>query len=110
MNVGYRLRQRRRELGLSQKELAQRLGVTPAAVSNYESGQNAMREDILVKLFTVLDVEPNYLYQDAYRSSGFPLSEEEKELVRQYRALSAAGRQALQAVAGALAACQTEQL
>lgn len=108
MSIGQRLKQRRQELGLSQKELALRLGVSPAAVSNYESGQNAVREDVLLKLFTVLDMEPNYLYQDAYSGSGFPVSVEEKKLVLKYRALSAAGRQTLQAVADAMTAYQAE--
>lgn len=108
MSIGQRLKQRRQELGLSQKELALRLGVSPAAVSNYESGQNAVREDVLVKLFAVLDVDPNYLYQDAYSGGGFPVSVEEKTLVLKYRALSATGRQTLHAVADAMAAYQAE--
>ena len=36
MSLGERIRARRRELGLSQKELAHRLGVTPQAVSRWE--------------------------------------------------------------------------
>lgn len=109
MSVGHRLKERRRALGLSQKELAQRLGITPAAISNYESGQNAIREDILVKLFAALDMEPNYLYQDVYSGSSFPLSEDEKKLVLQYRSLAAAGQQTLQAVADALADSQASR-
>ncbi len=108
MSVGQRLKQRRQELGMSQKELAVRLGISPAAVSNYESGQNAIREDVLLRLFTVLDVEPNYLYQDAYSGGGFPVSVEEKKLILKYRALAATGRQTLQAVADALTAYQAD--
>ena len=50
MSFGQRLRQRRRELGISQGELAKALGVSLSAVSNYENGQNAMREDVLLQI------------------------------------------------------------
>ena len=56
MSFGQRLRDRRKELGISQGELAKSLGVSLSAVSNYENGLNAMREDVLLRLFRVLDV------------------------------------------------------
>jgi len=108
MSVGQRLKQRRLELGMSQKELARRLGVTPAAISNYESGQNAVREDILIQLFSVLEVDPNYLYQDAFTGGAFPVSVEEKQLVLKYRGLETRGRQALHAMADTLTAYQAD--
>ena len=46
MSFGQRLRERRKELGISQGELAKALGVSLSAISNYENGQNAMREDV----------------------------------------------------------------
>ncbi len=44
-NVGFgeQLRQRRKELGLSREELADKLGVTRSAVGNYETGLSAPR-------------------------------------------------------------------
>ena len=108
MSFGQRLRERRIERTMSQAELAKALGVSVSAVSNYESGQNAMREDVLLRLFQVLDVDPNYLYQDASMGQGFACSVEEKGLVLKYRALGVTGRQALQSVADALAAYQAD--
>lgn len=108
MSFGQRLRDRRKELGISQGELAKALGVSVSAVSNYETGLNAMREDVLLRLFQVLKVEPNYLYQDDFVSQELTLSVEEEQLVRQYRALRVPARQALSAVASSLAACQEE--
>ena len=108
MSFGQRLRERRIELGMSQAELAKALGVSLSAVSNYETGQNAMREEALLRLFQVLDVDPNYLYQDAYIGKSFTCSVEEKGLVLKYRSLRAAGRQTLHAVADALAAYQAD--
>ena len=108
MSFGQRLRERRKELGISQSELAKALGVSVSAVSNYESGQNAMREDVLLRLFRVLDVEPNYLYQDFLHGERFVCSVEERKLVEKYRSLRTAGRQALHAVADALGAYQAD--
>ena len=54
MSFGQRLRSRRKDLGMSQGELAKALGVSLSAVSNYENGLNTMREDVLLRLFKVL--------------------------------------------------------
>lgn len=108
MSFGQRLRERRKELGLSQGELAKALGVSLSAVSNYENGLNAMREDVLLRLFRVLDVEPNYMYQDAYSGEGFTCSVEEERLVKAYRSLRLTGKQALWNVAESLTAYQAE--
>lgn len=108
MSFGQRLRERREELGMSRGELAKALGVSLSAVSNYENGQNAVREEVLLQMFRVLDVEPNYLYQDAIAGQAFVCSVEERQLVERYRSLRTAGRQTLQAVARALTAYQAD--
>lgn len=108
MSFGQRLRERRIELGMSRAELAAALGVSLSAVSNYENGLNAVREDVLLRLFQVLDVDPNYLYQDAHTGRSFTCTVEEKSLVLKYRALSAAGRQTVHAVTDALNAYQAD--
>ena len=108
MSFGERLRERRKELGISQGQLARALGVSVSAISNYENGLNAMREDVLLRLFRALDVEPNYLYQGTFTAKGFTCTPEEQELVRKYRALRTAGRQTLYAVADALGAYQED--
>ncbi len=108
MSFGQRLRDRRKEMGYSQGELAEKLGVSLSAVSNYENGQNAMREDVLLRVFDVLQIEPNYLYQDAFSGQSFICSVEEEALVKTYRSLRATGKQTLRAVATGLAACQAE--
>ena len=92
---------------MSRTELAAALGGSPSAVSNYESGQNALREDVLLRLFHVLDVDPNYLYQDALMGKVFACSAEERTLIQRYRALSITGRQALRSVRPARAEANT---
>ena len=109
MSFGQRLRSRRKDLGMSQGELAKTLGVSLSAVSNYENGLNTMREDVLLRLFKVLDIDPNYLYQDSLPGNSFNCSVDEEALVRKYRSLHTAGQQAVHAVVDALAIGLAEQ-
>lgn len=66
MSFGSRVRARREELGMKQKDLAERLGITQGAVGNYETGVSSPKEEIMLKMFDVLEVEPNYLFQDSF--------------------------------------------
>ncbi len=40
MNIGYNIRRLRNEYGMTQEQLASRMGVTSAAVSKWESGDS----------------------------------------------------------------------
>ena len=97
MGFGEQLRRRRKELGYSREELAQKLGITGSAVGNYETGVSAPRESVLLRLFDVLQVEPNYLYRDFYAAGrrGEGVSSEEASLLRKYRELGLTARQTL---------------
>ncbi|NLV81875.1 MAG: helix-turn-helix transcriptional regulator [Synergistaceae bacterium] len=48
--------ERRKELGLTQKQLADQLGVRPSAISNYEIGIRRPRGKIAVKLSEILGI------------------------------------------------------
>ena len=98
MSFGERLRRRREEKGMTQQQLAQQLGISKSAVGNYETGVSMPREDVLLRLFSALDAEPNYLFQDSFHSGGGVLSSGEQQLVQRYRALSAKGKAAIDAV------------
>ena len=81
MSFGEQLRKRREELGISRAELADRLGVSRSAIGNYETGVSAPKEEVLLRLFDALGVDPNYLYRDAYRAHGGIRSDEEQALL-----------------------------
>lgn len=66
MSFASRLRQAREQAGLTQLELAEKLGVTKSAIGNYENGVSSPKWDVLVRIFDVLHVEPNFLYQDSF--------------------------------------------
>ncbi|HEY9329146.1 MAG TPA: XRE family transcriptional regulator [Streptomyces sp.] len=55
-----RLAQARSLLGMTKRQLADELGVTPAAVSQYEMGTNRPRPDLLPRLAEILDVPLTY--------------------------------------------------
>ena len=51
----------REEKGLTQKNIADLLGVTPAAVSKWENGSSKPRVEVLFALAKILDVRPEEL-------------------------------------------------
>lgn len=108
MGFGEQLRRRREELGLSRVELADRLGITRSAVGNYETGVSAPKEEILLRLFDALQVDPNYLYRDSFRSDPFACSDEERRLLEKLRRLSLTGRQTVHSLVNALGVWQSE--
>ena len=56
---GLRLARFRKAAGLSQKELADRIGVAQPIISRYEKGQRKLYDDMLIELAGVLDITPN---------------------------------------------------
>jgi len=56
-----RVRSRRRELGLTQKQVADRIGVTQAYVATIEAGRNAPGLDVIAKFAEALNTTPSAL-------------------------------------------------
>lgn len=59
--TGQRIMDRRKKLGLTQEQLAERCELTTQAVSYFESGKRAMRPENLMKLAVGLGVSTDYL-------------------------------------------------
>ena len=62
MKIGEKIFELRRKAGLTQRDLALKIGVTPSAVGNYEQGVSFPREEVLYRLFDALDCSPNELF------------------------------------------------
>ena len=94
MSLNSRIKERREQLGLSRINLAEEIGVTPSAISNYENAISSPKPEILNKLFVALKCDANYLYQDdlnqLYNAAATP--DEFEKLVEVYRALDHQGR------------------
>lgn len=57
-----RLKSRRKELGLTLAQVAERVGTSEATVQRWENGSiKTLRHESIVKLADVLDVSPSYL-------------------------------------------------
>ena len=62
MDIGERIKKRRKELGLSAEQIAEKLGVSPATIYRYESNDIMnMRIDKLEPIAKVLRTTPDYL-------------------------------------------------
>ena len=59
--VGRRIAERRKKLGMTQEMLAERGDMTPQFVSYAEAGKRAMRPENLLKLASALGVSADYL-------------------------------------------------
>jgi transcriptional regulator with XRE-family HTH domain len=59
--IGQRLARIRKASGLTQKELAARLGVTQSVVSDYEHDVLRLHGELIVELGEILGVSPNEL-------------------------------------------------
>ena len=97
---GERIRRFRTRAGLPADRLAERLGISSSSVRNWECGLTRPDPELLSRLFTVLDVEPNEFF--GLGGVGTLLTAQEKELLRCFRALDEAGREDVLALAGAM--------
>ncbi|MCX4339959.1 MAG: helix-turn-helix domain-containing protein [Lachnospiraceae bacterium] len=100
MGIGNRIKEARNNLGYTQEELAKLLGVTKGAVANYEIETSHPKEPIMYKLIEVLQVDANYLFQDAVK---LPLEKNdvtlsEYNIIKRYRALDPPGQSHVDAV------------
>ena len=59
--LGARIKELRTERGLSQKQLADKIGVAANTVSQYENGQSKTSIDILANLAVELDTTTDFL-------------------------------------------------
>lgn len=59
--IGNRIRKHRESLGISQRQLAEQIGVSNGRISNWEQGLNRPDADMLTELCRVLKVSPSSL-------------------------------------------------
>lgn len=87
--VGNKIRARRQELHLTQKELANALHCTFQQVQKYESGQNKVSISRLFAICDILGCRPNYFLDGFNLSESFRPAEDilEKQLLTIFRQL-----------------------
>ena len=65
LHLGARLRRRRRLMGLSQEQLAEKLGIRFQQIQKYECAANRMSAARLWELAQALEVPVSYFYEGA---------------------------------------------
>lgn len=92
--IGRKIRLRRVQLGLSQEELAERLGISYQQVQKYEKGASQLTVDRLQEMARSLSVPIDYFLKDLPKVGAIHelplrdrLSTEEKRLLKQYRSI-----------------------
>ena len=96
MGIGKMIRARREALKLTQADLAKMIGVTPSAITNYESGVSHPKEKVLYQLFDALQSVANYLFSEAINTeTPPPLTAEEQTLINYYNNLNSNGKKML---------------
>jgi len=89
---GTRLREQRKRVGLTQKELAQAAGVNQSAVCDYERGRSSPQCETLARMTTVLHTSADYLLgltdDAAPLSASCVLDSRERELMEVFRSLT----------------------
>ena len=97
MSFGSRLKDKRKELGITQPQLAKLLGVSQSAIGSWETDVNSPRATLLYDLFDILKCDANYLFQDEtrelYKDEASP--EEFENIIKKYRALDDYGRETI---------------
>lgn len=71
MDYGKVFKKEREKLDLSQREMAKRLGVTPAALWKIESGRTTPKQETIMKLCSVAVIPLAYFYQRALTLDDF---------------------------------------
>lgn len=94
MSVGSRIKELREDKDMSRSELADKIGVTVGAVSNYENEVSSPKEPILFKIMEVLECDANYLFQDSINMPSMKnnFSVFEHNLIKKYRELDDHGK------------------
>lgn len=99
MGFGEKLRTLRKSAGLTQKQLAERIGTTQRTVASYENGYSYPRTtEVYNKLSQALDVDLNYLLTDndkfimeAKEQYGLRGAKQARKLVNELTGLFAGG-------------------
>lgn len=103
-DIGVRIKALRHDKGLSQDDLAQRVGVSRSAVAQWETGRTGQVTGNLSRIAGALDASVEYLvYGDDKRAPGTATQGDELALLRLYRECEPEDRQILLRTARRLA-------
>lgn len=82
MEIGKRIQGRRKQMGLTQEQLADKMDVSIQMVSNLERGNKSIRIENLIKLSEILNISTDYIL------TGKETAEDMQALTEQMASLS----------------------
>ena len=106
-----RLKEARIANGLTQKQLAEKLGIAGTTVTGYEKGNSEPNVNTIGKIMEVLRVDANFLWQDEMKElSTKDFSISEIKIIKKYRKLDTHGKKIVDMVLDEEAArCESER-
>lgn len=90
MKIGENIRHARQKAGLTQKELGEKLGISQAAVGQFESDKANPKIETLMKIATALNIKLSELVPINNALDWTFEKNEENRIVREYSALNIA--------------------
>lgn len=91
LKFGEKIKDARKSKGLTQKQLAEKIGAKHNSVSDWENDKNKPDPDTIELLCGVLGISPNYLLN----SNSEEFSYSEKMIIEKYRALDDYGKETI---------------
>lgn len=95
MAFNERLKEARIASGLTQKQLAEKLGIAGTTVTGYEKGNSEPNVNTIGKIMDILQIDANFLWQDEMNATGgfqLNLQYNEMEHIKKYRSLDDYGK------------------
>ena len=92
MDIGENISRARKNAGLTQKELGEKLGISAAAVGQFEKKNSNPHNSTVQKIAAVLEISPLSLY-DQEPSYAEHLSSQEARLLAYFHMLNSTGQQ-----------------
>lgn len=86
MKISDRLKEARIRAGMTQEELAKKIGVTKGAIANYENGVSVPKIEFLYPLMEALGIDANFVYGVSSPDSSIPVTPHERQMLIAYRA------------------------
>lgn len=84
-NIRVNLKKYRKEEGLTQKQLAQKLNVAPTTLSSWEQGLSSPDMDMLVLICSTLNIGINKMVGISTKKDDIVLTDKEKDLIIAFR-------------------------
>lgn len=109
MAFNERLKEARIACGLTQEQLAIKIGVAKSTVTGYEKGNSEPNMLTVQKIMQTLGIDANFLWQDDMKQSlTTTLNKQELEHIKKYRSLSEYDKETVNGLVNRLSAKPTE--